>query len=74
MPDVLTLSIELLLFESPKENQNSNFSENYIFDGETYFYRDESGTKHKWNQTSNQWEQQEVELFYHFSCASTLLL
>jgi len=34
-------------------------SENYIFDGETYFYRDESGTKHKWNQASNQWEQQE---------------
>ncbi len=38
------------------------FSENYIFDGETYFYRDESGTKHKWNQASNKWEQQEVTI------------
>lgn len=34
-------------------------SENYVFDGDTYHYKDESGVKHKWNQTTNQWEKEE---------------
>jgi len=34
-------------------------SENYIFDGDTYYYRDNQGIKHKWNQTKNEWEEQE---------------
>ena len=38
-------------------------SENYVFDGDTYHYKDESGAKHKWNQTTNQWEKEEVCMY-----------
>jgi len=40
-------------------NQQQPPSDKYEFDGETYVYRDEKGTKHRWNKDTNKWEEQE---------------
>lgn len=39
----------------PKQS-SSDVTKNYVYDGNTYWYKDKSGAKYRWNNASNQWE------------------
>jgi len=44
---------------TPREEDKSgeeDVSKNYVYDGNTYWYKDKQGRKYRWNNASNQWE------------------
>lgn len=44
---------------TPREEDKSgeeDVSKNYVYDGNTYWYKDKAGRKYRWNNASNQWE------------------